>query len=65
MINAVTGGLAMALAALFFGYYAAMIDRPALWVIILGSLALAVADYALSLGGRQDVRQAEEEDAAP
>lgn len=65
MINAITGFIAMALAALFFGYYAVMIDRPSLWIIIVGSLALAVTDYVLSLRAKGDGAEAGEGESVP
>lgn len=51
MVNIITGAVAIIMLAVFLGKYAITLNAVPLWVIILGVLAMAAADYVLSLRG--------------
>jgi hypothetical protein len=49
MIPFVTGLFGVLLAGAFFAYYAIMLDRAPLWVILVGALILGVSDYVRTM----------------
>ena len=49
MANLITGLVGIVLAVVFLGTYAITLNELPLWLIIVGVLLLAVADFVLSL----------------
>ena len=52
MVNLLTGLVGIVLLAVFLGKYALSINAAPLWIIILGSLALAIDDFVGTLRSR-------------
>ncbi len=49
MINLISGLIAVVLVSLFLGSYALTLNSIPLWIIIVGVLAMLVADFVLSM----------------
>lgn len=49
MVRAITGLIGVTLLVVFLGYYAYRIGSIPLWMIIVGILAMAIADYVQSV----------------
>lgn len=49
MVRAITGLIGVVLLVVFLGYYAYRIGSIPLWMIIVGILAMAIADYVQSV----------------
>lgn len=49
MVNFLAGVFALLLLILFLGKYAVSINSIPLWIIILGSVALAISDFVTSM----------------
>lgn len=49
MIPLITGLFGVLLAGAFFAYYAIMLNRAPLWVILVGALILGVSDYVRTI----------------
>ena len=53
MANIVTGAIAVAMAVVFYLYYAIRINSIPLWIIILAGVAMLVYDYYESIRGNK------------
>ena len=53
MANIVTGAIAVAMAVVFYLYYAIRIKSIPLWIIILAGVAMLVYDYYESIRGNK------------
>ena len=49
MANIITGAIAVALALVFFLFYAIRINSIPLWIIIIGGVIMLVYDYVQSI----------------
>ena len=49
MSNIITGSIAVLMSCVFFGYYAIKLNSVALWIVIMGGLALLVYDFVQSV----------------
>ena len=49
MANIITGAIAVAMALVFFLYYAIRINSMPLWIIIVGAVAMLVFDFYQSI----------------
>lgn len=56
MISLVTSTIAGILLVVYLGYYAVMLNQLPLWVVIIGVLVMALADFWLT--AREDARKA-------
>ena len=54
MINLLSGAIAIIGVVVFLGNYAFAINSLPLWIIVVGVLAMPVADYLMSLRGSAD-----------
>ncbi len=49
MSNIITGSIAVLMSVVFFGYYAVKLESVAVWIIIVGCLAMLVRDFVESI----------------
>ncbi len=49
MSNIITGSIAVLLSCVYFGYYAIKLNSVALWIVIVGGLAMLVFDFVKSI----------------